>query len=268
MEDNGNKYFAELKRNLKNNYDKIHSLKKINGIFQDTSVMKKSIIHLKKLNLGCGYDIRKDFINIDSEAFHKPDIVSDIINLSNLPSNHFEYILAQDVLEHIPRALQKNALKEWSRLLCIKGQLHIRVPSIVDLVDLYKKEKSFRRAERQEYFIQMIYGTQAYPGDFHFCGYTVGTLTRLGLAQELYVSEAALKDGWLFDFTFKRMLNDSDLANKEFIVHCYCSILEQIPDQEGLNYWLGQINNNKISREYIISEFNKLRFTRKLKSDA
>ena len=53
-------------------------------------------------------------------------------------------------------------------------------------------------------------------------------------------------------------MNDFDLANEEFIVHCYCSILEQIPDKKGLNYWLDQLDKNTISRENIISEFKSI----------
>ena len=214
-----------------------------------------SVKQFKKLNLGCGFDIRDGFINVDSEAFHKPDIVSDIIDLPILPSEYFDYILAQDVLEHIQRNLQQKALTEWSRLCCIGGKVHVRVPSIVDLVDLYRDDNSFRNIEKQDYFIQMIYGTQAYPGDFHFCGYTVGTLTQLALSVGLFVSQASLKDGWLFDFTFKRALSDADLSNEEFIVFNYCSILQRVPDIAGLNYWLNLLNKKITNREIIIREF-------------
>src|SRR3954449_9383032 len=52
-----------------------------------------------RLNVGCGYDIRPGFLNVDNGDWHSPDLVADITDLVMLPSGHFEEIVAQDVLE-------------------------------------------------------------------------------------------------------------------------------------------------------------------------
>ena len=70
----------------------------------------------KKLNLGCGFDKRKGYLNVDFQDFHKPDLVADIKNLSMLPSEYFEEIIAQDVLEHFPKDETITVLKKWSTL--------------------------------------------------------------------------------------------------------------------------------------------------------
>src|SRR4051794_7895478 len=67
----------------------------------------------RRLNLGCGFDIREGYLNVDVNDFHKPDLVCDITNLRDLPANYFDEVLAQDVLEHIPRLKTQDTLAEW-----------------------------------------------------------------------------------------------------------------------------------------------------------
>src|SRR6516225_5520478 len=90
----------------------------------------------KKLNLGCGWDLREGYINVDFQPFHNPDLVADVRDLSSLPSGWFEEIVAQDVLEHLPRLDTLRTLAEWNRLLCLGGFLHLRMPNIIGLAEL------------------------------------------------------------------------------------------------------------------------------------
>jgi hypothetical protein len=64
----------------------------------------------RKLNVGCGYDRREGYLNVDLHAVHKPDLVADVTHLPMLPSESFDEILAQDVLEHFERAKTAPAL--------------------------------------------------------------------------------------------------------------------------------------------------------------
>jgi hypothetical protein len=74
-----------------------------------------------RLSLGCGWDIRPDFLNVDFVPAHNPDLVADVTNLPMLPSGYFDEIVAQDVLEHFERGKTSGALAEWSRLLSDTG---------------------------------------------------------------------------------------------------------------------------------------------------
>lgn len=90
----------------------------------------------KKLNLGCGFDKREGYLNIDLHQMHKPDIVADVLHLHHLPTAHYTEIVAQDLLEHLPRTATKRALLHWASLLQMGGTLHLRVPNILGVAQL------------------------------------------------------------------------------------------------------------------------------------
>ena len=157
----------------------------------------------RKLNLGCGYDIRPGYVNVDFQDFHKPDLVGDVRNLPTLPSGHFEEIVAQDVLEHLPRLDTPVALAEWNRLLSIGGLLHIRAPNIVGLAQLCLSPER-QSIEDQKLLVQCLFGTQAYNGDWHLTGFTEKLL-------RYYLEEAGFevvkldpRDIWLFETTGRK----------------------------------------------------------------
>jgi len=81
---------------------------------------------IKKLNLGCGNDIRKNWINLDIIPKKGVNIIH---NLNKLPlpftDNYFDYILCIDVLEHINYFPLMN---ELYRILKKNGILRIKIP--------------------------------------------------------------------------------------------------------------------------------------------
>lgn len=151
---------------------------------------------LTKLNIGCGWDKRAGYLNIDLQDFHEPDLVADVRDLGALPSGQYEEILAIDVLEHLPRSDCGVALNEWSRLLRDGGILRLQVPDIIGLARLCVVKAVI---EDQRVLIQNLYGTQAYTGDWHQNGFT-----ELLLRAELHdagFETVSLnhRDGWLFE---------------------------------------------------------------------
>ena len=201
----------------------------------------------KKINIGCGFDIRPDYLNVDSGDWHKPDLVADVTGMPMLPSGHFEEAVAQDVLEHIGRTKQVSTLSEWARLLCAGGALHVRVPSVVDMVKMLCQPDFRDNVDQQHFWIQMLYGTQAYPGDFHLCGYTCATLADLGRQAGLFLAHLAIKDQWLFDATFRKVESSDGLSNREYVVFQYATILQRVPDIGGLAYWNTLLDDSAIS---------------------
>jgi predicted SAM-dependent methyltransferase len=87
---------------------------------------------LLKLNVGCGADYRRGFVNIDgSTSLSRVDKVINIPGEPLLDAYHplsCEYILAQDVVEHLFRWEAVGLMKDFYSLLAHDGALQIRVP--------------------------------------------------------------------------------------------------------------------------------------------
>ncbi len=203
----------------------------------------------RKLNLGCGFDYRQGWLNVDFQPVHKPDIVADVTSLPMLGDASFEEILAQDVLEHFERSKTEVALTEWSRLLVPDGVLQLRVPSLFGMFELLA-HPSRRNAESAEEIIHLIYGTQAYTGDYHLAGFTATTLARHLTNAGLLVCEARIKDHWLVDVKARKTEQLTD--DRVFLHNAYFSILDRPADPGGLDDYLGALTNGTMNRDTIL----------------
>lgn len=152
----------------------------------------------QKLNLGCGFDIRPGYLNVDFQDFHNPDLVADIRKLDILPSDYYEEIVAQDCLEHFPRCDTEPTLAEWSRLLKSGGVLKLRVPNLIGLLELFLWEEK-QSIEDQKTLVQCLFGTQAYEGDWHLTGFTQLLLEHYLEQAGFFKIKIQSKDHWLFD---------------------------------------------------------------------
>lgn len=214
----------------------------------------------RKLNLGCGFDHLQGYVNIDLNDFHHPDLVADITALKMLPSAYYEEILAQDVLEHLPRIKTKSALVEWNRLLKVGGFLNLRVPNVMGLATLFAKQEN-ATIEMQETLMQCLFGTQAYNGDYHFTSFT-DLILRSYLEQTGFeVISVISKDEWLFDCCAKKVKNISlDLQSRllkigdsgEFVRISYIELLGREADIEGYIYYHKMLENNELTREQFL----------------
>jgi SAM-dependent methyltransferase len=152
----------------------------------------------RRANLGCGWDKRAGYLNVDSDERTQPDLLASVLDLERLPSAHFDEILALDVLEHLPRTETDRALAEWTRLLRPGGTIRIRVPSYLHLAERllvgpYDSDEHHRST------MHLAYGTQAHGGDFHHTCFTPLTLREHLHRAGLGVCHAEILDGWMFD---------------------------------------------------------------------
>lgn len=164
---------------------------------------------MKKLNLGCGSDIKKEYINLDIANLPGVNVVHDINKLP-LPfkKEEFDYILCQDILEHIDYI---PLLKELHRILKKDGIIEIRVPhfsSRFNYIDpTHKKQFSFQTFQ---FFIQNSeIHNRDYYFDFHFKKiiYTKITFEK-GLIFYNYILEPIINSGEIF----KRLYEATCLA--------------------------------------------------------
>ncbi|MBA0394971.1 DUF4214 domain-containing protein [Stenotrophomonas maltophilia] len=211
----------------------------------------------QQLNIGCGFDKRVDFLNVDLNDFHSPDLVSDASRLSALPSTYYRHILANDVLEHIPRAKCLGTLKEWNRLLQTGGTLHIQVPNLLGACALIQANED-RDPEFHDAIVACLFGTQGYTGDFHFNSFTPESarwwLSRAGFE----VTSLTERDTWLLEIDAVKIkhvepehwIEDGD--NESFVAGMYERLLARLPDPEGQAYYLGRLREG-CERETLIS---------------
>lgn len=195
----------------------------------------------RKINIGCGFDIRAGWLNVDGQAFHKPDMVMDFTDLSELPASHFDYLLAKDILEHVPRGVQVSTLKGWERLMAPGATLHIQVPSLFDLAHNARFNPEWSTLEAQHNAIQLLCGTQAYEGDWHFCHYTPATLIDLAKQARLQLTHCEIRDGWMYAADFKKEF--WPITNEEFVHQAYFHNLWRPAEEAGLQHHLALLES-------------------------
>lgn len=85
---------------------------------------------LIKLNIGCGFDKKEGYLNIDKMADCEPDQVVDLEGPWPFKDNSVGEISASHVLEHIGQASETflNIMKEIYRVCADGAKIHIQVP--------------------------------------------------------------------------------------------------------------------------------------------
>jgi len=86
-----------------------------------------------KLNLGCGFDKREGWLNVDNFDACEPDQMLDIETTPwDLPTDGFEHVLMKHVLEHVGAdfATFRRVMQELYRVLTPGGLLEIHVPHV------------------------------------------------------------------------------------------------------------------------------------------
>ena len=86
-----------------------------------------------KLNLGCGFDRRDGWLNVDHFALCEPDQLLDIEATPwDLPTDGFEHVLMKHVLEHVGASFPVFAavMQELYRVTAPGGLVEIHVPHL------------------------------------------------------------------------------------------------------------------------------------------
>lgn len=156
---------------------------------------------MQRLNLGCGFDKRDGYLNVDLQEFHDPDLVADVRELGTLASDAYEEVLAIDVLEHLPRSDTDICLSEWHRLLQPGGTIVLQVP---DVVACGRHLLATDDIAEHHKWVHQLWGTQAYTGDFHLAGFTdltvIDALDRAGF-HRIGIETV---DGWMLAVTAEK----------------------------------------------------------------
>lgn len=194
----------------------------------------------RKLNIGCGFDLRPGYINIDLQSFHRPDIVAGVLDLSVVPSNWAEEIIASDLLEHIGRRQTCHALLEWNRVLSPGGRLYVRTTYLPGLLKRITYDW-FGSIETHKQLINDLFSTQAYEGDYHFTAFTEKLMRFYMWACGFEIGALDIQDNWLFvvhatkavDYSYADLVATT-ASDRDFVLGLYREVLRREPDDEGL----------------------------------
>lgn len=89
-----------------------------------------------KLNLGCGTNILKGYINVDCRMLPGVDVVSDLLSLP-FNENSVDEVLLEHTIEHFTYSDAKKCLAEIYRVLKPGGILVLACPNFQGLAFLY-----------------------------------------------------------------------------------------------------------------------------------
>jgi len=154
----------------------------------------------KKINLGCGIDLQPGFINVDlydekdlregkgvlSKAKVRGKYLKSDVRKLPFEDDYADYIIASEILEHIPLQDLNNTLREWVRVLKPGGKMIITCPDFDQVARDWLKTP-FDPATYGD-MAQVIYGSQITDGEYHLSPITAQFF-------EYYLSRMNLKDG-------------------------------------------------------------------------
>ncbi len=132
-----------------------------------------------KLNLGCGLDHKKGWINIDAVAAVAPDLIHNLHQPLPFPDAAADELLAQDILEHFTKEDGRTVVAELSRVLCEGGTARFRVPNIDAIISQFETDPEVRN--------EFLYGTTKDTGEFgaHKVGFSKASFFELCLSANL-----------------------------------------------------------------------------------
>jgi len=90
------------------------------------------------VNLGCGVNTGKEFVNVDTAIYPNIHYVADIRKLNMFTNESVDFLYASHVVEHIPRGQLKEVLREWRRVLKTGGIFRMGVPDLDRLIEVYR----------------------------------------------------------------------------------------------------------------------------------
>lgn len=126
-----------------------------------------------KINLGCGTNIREDWINIDN---YNRDLRTTNMDITNMqfPDNYADEMCARDVLEHITHRKTMSVLKEWFRVLKPGGKIYIQSPNLYGWANALMNGR-----HTPEHVMEHLFAHQDYPTNFHYTAFTIGMLKKM-----------------------------------------------------------------------------------------
>lgn len=118
----------------------------------------------RKLNIGCGTDIKKGWINLDKSNLIKGvDVTHDLDEYPwPFPNNYFDEVYAQDVIEHLKDLFK--TMQEIHRISKNGATVRIIVPYWHSSAAFYPHHHYFFNIDSMKFFTETNRSYDSYPG--------------------------------------------------------------------------------------------------------
>jgi predicted SAM-dependent methyltransferase len=120
--------------------NKIRKMQNKAKVQRDMDILHKKYPSKIMLNLGCGTDYKKGWVNIDNNSdnnIEKLDLNWDLRNPLPFEENSVDYIFNEHFIEHLTVEEGQVAIKDMMRVLKPGGVLRIATPDLEVTVDKY-----------------------------------------------------------------------------------------------------------------------------------
>jgi SAM-dependent methyltransferase len=94
---------------------------------------------VRKLQIGAGPNSLPGWLNSDIEP-QKDQIYLDAAAVYPIPSESFDYIFAEQLIEHLSLEQGQTMLREWRRILRPGGKIRIATPDLTTFAKLFTEE--------------------------------------------------------------------------------------------------------------------------------
>jgi len=97
---------------------------------------------VRKLQLGCGNNLLPGWLNSDVEPVSPAVLTLNVTRPFPLPSEAFDFIFTEHMIEHLPFEVGSRMLQESHRVLRPGGRLRVSTPDLAFLVALHGTEST------------------------------------------------------------------------------------------------------------------------------
>lgn len=109
-------------------YSKVRSL--VTRLLRNNRLFYRTVHQGSYVNLGCGPNINKDFVNIDASWLPGLDICCDVSRGLPISDGFIDGIYSEHCLEHLTLSEARALLSECRRILAPKSMIRIAVPDL------------------------------------------------------------------------------------------------------------------------------------------